>query len=144
VIDIRYLIDTNVLGKLSVSQRAGRTFRSPCRIPAEALVEASGYPDFEQLRALVIPVTAQVLEQLRHVMGTVPPSDSQLVDLFKNKGNADPLLIASALVGKQSAEDWLFPEDWLIVTDDKAVTRKAIEFGVHVLSSEEFLAELDS
>ena len=142
MIEVRYLVDNNVLSKLSLAQRSDRKFRDRCRIPSEVLFEAAGFPDIDQLCLLEFPVTPRVLEQLRHVMSTVSPSDSRLVDLYGNKGNADPLLIATALVGAQDTAGTLFPEDWQIVTDDRGVRLKAAEFGVHVLSAEEFLAHL--
>lgn len=46
----RYLIDNNVLSHLSPEQRASGFFRTRCRIPAEVLHEAEGYPDAETLK----------------------------------------------------------------------------------------------
>jgi hypothetical protein len=142
VSDIRYLIDNNVLSKLSLAQRSSQAFRARCVLPSEVLFEASGFPDIEALSQLEAPVTPQVLQQLQRVMRTVSVADFTLVDLYANKGNADPILIATALDKAANSADTLFPEEWRIVTDDVAVQRKAAESDVRVMSSGEFLARL--
>jgi hypothetical protein len=144
VSDIRYLVDNNVLSKLSPAQRSSQPFRARCLIPSEVLFEASGFPDIEALSQLEVPVSAQVLLQLQRVMRTVLVADFTLVDLYANKGNADPILIATALGKAADSADTLFPEEWRIVTDDVAVHSKAAEFDVRVMSSREFLATLPS
>ena len=75
-------------------------------------------------------------------MRTVAVADFTLVNLYANKGNADPILIATALDKAANSADTLFPEEWRIVTDDVALQGKAAEFDVRVMSSREFLGTL--
>lgn len=140
---VRYLVDSNVLSRLTRAQRATRYFRDNCSLSTEVLYEASGLPDHAELRRLEYPVSAGVLARLREVMATVPPGDFKLVDLYHNLGNADPILIASALEATEVAAATLFAVDWRIVTGDAAVVRKAAEFGVATLGFEEFVVLIE-
>lgn len=134
-----YVLDTNVLSRLANRQRQSPFLRAHCRIPSEVLHEVRGFPDIEQLRALNFPLDGRVLECLREVMKTVRPGDFKLIDLYSNKGNADPILVATALTGMRRAADTLFLEVWSVVSDDEAVRAKACEFGVMWLSTEAFV-----
>lgn len=135
-----YLIDNNVLSHLSPTQRASEFFHTQCRIPAEVLHEAEGYADADALKSVEYPTTASVLGFLHSVMATVPEDDTALVNLYANKGAADPLLVACALDGIQESEKCLFGPTWIIVSNDKAVQVKASEFGVESCTREEFAA----
>jgi hypothetical protein len=137
-----YLLDTNVLSQLTKAQRATAFVREHCRIPSEVLHETAGFPDIATLRKLEYRVAADVLECVREVMKTVAPGDFNLVDLYRNLGSADPLLIASAMVEVRKGKATLFPEDWVIVSDDAAVRAKAVEVGLSILGAQEFAALL--
>jgi hypothetical protein len=134
-----YLLDANVLSRLSAKQRRSPFLHAHCRIPTEVLYEIQGFPDIERLRALEFPLTADVLKCLSDVMKTVEPNDFKLVDLYGNKGNADPILVAMALTGMRQAADTLFKEKWVVVSDDQAVRAKASELGVGSLGTMEFV-----
>lgn len=134
-----YLLDNNALGKISRRDRGSEFVRTFCRIPSEVLHEASGYPDIASLSELEYPTTVAVLSVLAEVMATVDVGDTSLIDLYHNRGNADPLLVACALDARRANSPFLFGEDWLIVSDDQAVQRKAAQFGVEFLSSASFL-----
>ncbi|OFI38597.1 hypothetical protein BIU82_04570 [Arthrobacter sp. SW1] len=125
-----YLIDNNVLSHLSLAQRASEFFRTQCRLPSEVLHEAKGYPDTEVLKEVEYRTTASVLGHLRTVMATVPENDTALVNLYANKGSADPMLVACALDAMQETESLLFGPTCVIVSNDKAVRVKAAELGV--------------
>lgn len=135
---VRYFIDTNVLSQLTRAQRASKFFRDHCSLCSEVLHEASGFPDLAELRRLEYPVTAGVLARVREVMLTEPPGDFRLVDLYRNLGNADPLLIASALDAMEAESGCLIAVDWHIVSNDAAVISKAGEFDVSTLGYEDF------
>lgn len=132
-----YLIDNNVLSHLSPAQRTSDFFHTRCRIPSEVLHEADGYPD-DTLKAVEYPATASVLGFLHKVMATVPEDDTALVNLYANKGAADPLLVACALDGIRESEKCLFGPAWSIVSNHKAVRAKALELGVESCTREEF------
>ena len=142
MIDSWYLVDNNALSALGQRRRSTEYFRAHCRITDEVLYEAREFPDIAELEALryeVGPeVTRRVLVQLVKVMKSVPTSDTDLVDLYANKGNADPIIVACALDAMFQEECTLMPATWTIVSDDGAVRTKASEFGVPVLTSEEF------
>lgn len=133
-----YLLDNNALLTLTREERSGRLVRERCRIPTEVLYEAQGYPDVEALRQLEFEMNAVILERVRQVMASVSPGDTALVDLYANKGNADPILIATAMYARELSETTLLPEEWVVVTDDRALRRTAAEFGVPTLPSVEF------
>ena len=135
-----YLLDNNVLSHLSRAQRASAFFLERCRLPAEVLHEAGDHPDAATLKRVEYPTTARVLELLREVMATVPESDTALLDLYANKGAADPLLIACAVHATEEAAPLLWKPTWTIVSNDKAVRAKAAEFGVAACTREEFFA----
>jgi hypothetical protein len=143
VTDVYYLVDNNVLSRLTPQQRACSLMRDRCRIPSEVLFEARGFPDIDVLRGLEYPVSTGVLTQLCDVMRAVVPGDFKLVDLYNNRGNADPMLIATALDARQTASRTLFEETWRIVTDDLAVQAKAAEFGLSSMGYEDFCSILE-
>lgn len=136
--DEMYLLDNNVLSHLSRGQRASTFFLERCRLPIEVLHEAKRYPDAEALKQIGYPTTARVLELLRQVMATVPESDTSLVDLYANKGAADPLLIACALHATEEAAPLLWKPTWAIVSNDKAVRAKAAQLSVTAYTREDF------
>ncbi|MFJ7619802.1 hypothetical protein ACIQYZ_13475 [Rhodococcus erythropolis] len=148
MIDNWYLVDNNALSALGRHRRSTEFFRAHCRIPDEVLYEAREFPDIAELRALRYEegpdVARRVILQLISVMRTVPTSDTDLVDLYANKGNADPIIVACALDAKSQEECTLMPATWTIVSDDRAVRTKAGEFEVAVLTGEEFKTIVDT
>ncbi|GAA2567329.1 hypothetical protein [Mycolicibacterium diernhoferi] len=142
--DYQYLVDNNVLSTLSRDQRASEFFRSFCHIPDEVLYEARGFPDIDELRDCRYETTDAVLRQLLVVMKTVPVADTKLVDLYANRGGADPLIVACALEARSQNDDKLFGPTWVVVSDDDAVREKAAEFEIDRLSAREFSAILDA
>lgn len=137
-----YLVDNNVLSQLKRGHRASPFFKEHCRIPSEVLHEAHGFPDLAQLRLLEYPTTPSVLGALVEVMASVAVGETNLVDLYANLGNADPLLVACALDGQRSDADKLFAPTWTVVSGDKAVRAKAGDFGVEVITTQDLLAIL--
>ena len=140
----RFVIDTNALVHLGRHRRASRFFLENAVIPEEVMYEASGIPDITYLGSNVHPTTASVLHWLTTVMSTVPSEDTRLVDLYANKGNADPLVVACALDGQERDSHMLIRPEWVVVTADEAVRKKAREFELTVLSNSEFVAVIDS
>lgn len=140
----RFVIDTNTLTALRQHRRASDFFLEHSVIPDEVLREAAGFPDISNLRPLSRPTTSRTLKWLTEVMATVRETDTQLVDLYSNKGAADPLVIACALEGQEWDSQFIDAPDWAVVTGDDAVRRKAQEFQLLVLSNTEFLDLIDS
>lgn len=133
-----YVIDNNTLGQLSRSQRATSFFRENVRIASEVLHEARGFPDIEDLQRNEYKTTRSVICQLMRVMATITTTDTSLVDLYANRGNADPIVIACALDGQDQDSQYLDAPEWFVVTGDKAVRAKAEEFALQVISNAEF------
>lgn len=138
-----YLVDTNTLSQLKRSQRSSEFFRKKVHMPSEVLHEALGFPDIEELRRNEYPITQAVLSILIEVMVTVPVGDTRLVDLYRNRGNADPLVVACAIDGQCESDKLLFGPTWVVVSGDEAVRAKATEFGLEVRTNGEFVEILD-
>jgi hypothetical protein len=136
-----YLLDNNALSHLTRLQRNSVFFFERCRLPSEILYEAEGYPDAEAFKRIEYPITAQVLTLLGKVMATVPDENTALIDLYANKGAADPLLIACALDGMLESDKLLFGPIWIIVSNDKAVRATASRVSVRSMTREEFLSQ---
>lgn len=139
-----YVLDNNALSFLKQEHRASNFVKMHCRIPSEVLREAEGFPDIDELSRLEYPTTENVLAQLTEVMATVPVGDTSLVDLYANLGNADPLVVATALDGVRNNDSALFGISWTVVTGDKAVRAKAEEFDLRVITNQEFLAIVEA
>lgn len=139
----RYVVDTNALSQLGKQRRASSCFLENAVIPEEVLHESSGFPDIESLRENVHPTTPRVLHWLVKVLRTVPDGDTDLLDLYANLGNADPLVVACALEGQEHDDQSLFSPDWIVITADGAVRAKAEEFELKVLTNSEFADLID-
>lgn len=125
---------------------SARRVRSPyfeihCQVTQDVLFEARGHPHHAILEGLVTQVTPGVLAQLQLVMGREPVGDTKLVDLYRNKGSADPGLVAWLLDNEIANSDKLYAESWRLVTDDVALASRAAGFGLKVIGSS-VLAEL--
>lgn len=132
-----YLLDNNVLSRLTVEERSLPFIRERCRIPAEVLHEARFLPDVVSLTELEYRTTGRVLLHLQRVMERVPVDDVRLVNLYSGKGNADPMLVACALDAVQEEDEGLFGVEWAIISNDDAVLAMARLFNVSVLTSNE-------
>ncbi len=130
--DQRYLIDNNVLAKLTRDELRSDVFQNRSWIPDEVLHEA-GEKRRAELGMLRYPTGPDVLRQLQRVMASLAPGDTALLDLYRDKGNADPLLVACALVESEMVRSMLFGPEWMIVTDDKAVRSVATNFEINTI-----------
>lgn len=139
-----YVIDNNTLGLLSRTQRASIFFQQNAHIPSEVLYEARGFPDIGILQQNEYKTTPSVLSQLARVMATIDPTDTRLVNLYANRGNADPIVIACALDGQDRDSQYLDSPPWLVVSDDKAVRAKAEEFNLTVITNTQLAAIIES
>lgn len=134
----RYIIDTNVLNKIDVHERATQFFTTSCLFPDAVLDEASGFPDIEDLRKLRYPTTAELLRILMEVMTTIDIKNKRVVNLWQNKGAADPVLTAVVLHAREQQKDCMLKDKWVIVTDDKGVRDLAEKHEIEVLSGDHF------
>jgi hypothetical protein len=139
-----YLLDNNVLGTLGPKRRSAAFFSARCGVPAEVAYEARRVAYAEALKPITIEMTPPMLKQLIKVMKTVPVSDNKFIDLYGNKGGADPVLIAMAWALNNPDVPDLFGNRWVIVSHDKAVLAKAQEFGVDTETPEALATFIDA
>lgn len=142
--DCIYFVDNNALSRLTRKQRSSAFFAQSCRIPTEVLEEASGFPDVDRLRKHEYKTGVPVLKRLIEVMQTVPTGDIRLLDLYANKGRADPIIVACALDARDNEMDTLLPRPCVVVTHDAGVRDKAVEFGFAVETSEHLAARIEA
>lgn len=141
--ETKYLLDNNVLGFLGHERRASAFFADHCRIPQEVAYEARFSAYDKALEPITEAMTPAVLEQLVAVMKTVPVGHTKLIDLYSNKGAADPILVATALALNNPLLPTLFADTWLIVTNDKEVRAKASEFSIGTLAPKDLADAID-
>lgn len=133
----RYLLDTVTLSKMTSAQRSSAFTRAWCRVPTPVLHEAQWLQDATALGLLAYDTTIEVLRHVSAVVESLTTSD-RLLDLYRNEGNGDVFLLAVALAETEAATSQLFGDNWIIVTDDIGLTRKAAEFGIATYSSARF------
>jgi hypothetical protein len=141
--ETKYLVDTNALISFGAKRNASDFFKGHCRVPEEIAHEA-GARRAELLAPLTVPMSARILNEVVAVMKTVPVGDKGLVDLYGNKGAADPILIATAVVLNKPEKPTLFDDEWVIVTNDRAVRDKAKEFDLKTATPESLAALIDA
>jgi hypothetical protein len=139
----KYLVDNNALLQIGAKRTASAFFSEHCRVPEEVAHEA-GPRRAERLAPLTVSLNARILTEIVAVMATVSVGDKTLVDLYGNKGAADPILVATALVLNSPERPSLFDDEWAIVTNDQAVREKAEEFGIKTTTPNELAALVDS
>jgi hypothetical protein len=139
-----FFVDTNALSKLGPRYRATKFFRNYVLLPSVVIQEAGNPEDISNLKELEEGMTPQILQNLLEIMTKVPTDDTRLVDLYSNKGKADPIIVAYALAQNSLNADGLFPlYEVYIVTNDKAVRELGQSFSIKVLSSEDFIRRID-
>jgi hypothetical protein len=138
----RYLLDANVLSRLTADQRASAFVSERCRVPSDVMYEVRGLTDLAAISRIELPIDPKTLERLRDVMTSIAPEDRSLVDLYRNKGAADPVIVAAALVADYG-EDQLWQTQWHIVSDDGAVRATASTFGVPWISRAELVTLIE-
>lgn len=141
--DINYLVDNNALLFIGAKRRASTFFREHCRVTEDVAHEA-GTKRAAALAPITEAMTPAILARLVEVMASVPVGDRDLVDLYGNKGAADPGMVATALVLNNPTEPSLFEPTWVVVTRDKAVLAKAAEFSLGTESPESLAKIIDA
>ena len=130
--DDRFLLDANVLSRLTPTQRVSAFVAERCR----------GRPDVHLVEPLELPSTAAMPERLRGVMASIAPEDSTLMDLYRDRGGADPVIVAAALTAERG-DNSLCPTVRHLVPDDRAGRMTASLFGLDVLSRAELVSLIE-
>lgn len=143
MMDRKYLVDNNALVSIGTKRRKTAFFREHCLVTEDVAHEARF-----RARSLhadqIVRVTPAILGQVRMIMKTVVPGDMRLLNLYGNKGTADPVLVATAVVLQREESEALVGDTLLIVTRDDAVTEKAKEFGIETATPDELATLIDA
>lgn len=140
--EIIYLLDNNIIGRLGRARLQSAFVSQHCRVTDEVLYEAG--PDRRVLLdGIRLPTTGETLMVLKTIMQSVPVGDTALVDLYRNKGAADPLIVASAIVAGRENAHALFGPEWMIATEDSAVRALANAHGIATVSFAELRTLID-
>lgn len=136
-----YLIDNNALLEIGRTRRETTFFSKHCRVTDDVAREAG-----PRAKSLPPPLkmTPRSLLHLVNIMSTLAPGDKDLVDLFRNKGAADPGLVATALSFRDEDEASLLPDTWVIVSRDKAVLRLAQHYELPCMKPDTLSDIIDS
>ncbi len=141
--ETKYLVDNNALIALGVGRVRSSFFRDYCHVTPDVYFEAIEHPEARLLSELSTDFDPNTFEHIRQVMRAVPPGDTRLVDLYKNKGAADPGLIAWVQQMGVADEGSLFPDQWILVTNDVAVSELALGLGQVAIGSVQLAALID-
>lgn len=141
-----YLLDTNALTRLTSSRIQSEFFSAQCHVTSDVLFEAEGFRehDKERIRAATIEPSVEFFKLLEEVMRSEVPKDIRLVDLYRNKGTADPGLLATILEKIAGERGKFFPDRRVLVTDDHAVIAKATQFLIEHISPSQLASAIDS
>ncbi len=142
--EVRYLVDNNALTALTGRRIESDFFAANCHITPDVLREASSRPERRVLEDCVTNVSADFFSMVRFVMSSEPVGDVRLVDLYRNKGAADPGLLATILLSNQVEDGMLLRSSWVLVTDDSRVREKAQVLGIEVHDSSQLKRIIDS
>lgn len=143
MMDYRYLVDNNALVSIGTNRWKTAFFQEHCLITEDVAHEAR-YRARSLPTHLIVPVTPAILGQVSQIMKTVVPADTRLLDLYGNKGAADPVLVATAVVLQAEESQSLVGDTLVIVTRDDAVSEKAQEFGIGTALPDELAALIDA
>ena len=143
MMDRKYLVDNNALVSIGARRWRSSFFREHCLITEDVAHEAR-YRARSVATDLIVPVTPAILSQVPRIMRTVVPGDTRLLDLYGNKGAADPVLVATAVVLQAEESESLVGDTLVIVTRDGAVSEKAKEFGIETALPDELAALIDA
>jgi len=141
--DRKYLVDNNALVSIGTKRWKTIFFREHCLIAADVAHEAR-YRAHSFPADVIVPVTPAILSQVARIMKTVLPGDTRLLDLYGNKGAADPVLVATAVVLQAEESELLVGDTLVIVTRDEAVGEKAKEFDIETVLPDELAALIDA
>ncbi|MFC5370766.1 hypothetical protein [Arcanobacterium bovis] len=141
-IDTHYFLDTNALTRLHPKERTGNFFMKNCHIPSSVLNEVGDPIDKGKLSTLEYPINAKILEIVKRIMEKLDIHDTSLVNLYSNKGTADPFLVATAIYARDLEATKLFSTLYIVVSNDKAVRKICDCFDVETIDSTTFLTIL--
>lgn len=144
MIERHFMLDNNVLVALTKSELNSEIVKSRCRVPAAVVAEAAGWHGPELLVSITYDYSESVFGLVSEVMQTIHTSNKRLVNYSRNKGTADPFVIASALDATEQSQEKLVQEEWHVVSEDNEVRRVAALNGLSSLRKNAFLSLIRS
>lgn len=139
----KFIVDNNALAQIGRLRRSSGFFRENARIPEEVLYEAREFPDHKELASLKYKTSVTVLKNVRRIMAELEVGDTRLVDLYANKGGADPFVVACAIDAQNQLGSPLIPDRWNVVTNDNAVSALAKQCEIEVINAASFRELID-
>jgi hypothetical protein len=129
---MRYLLDTNSLNThlLQRSVEGGNVF-----VLKEVEDERTMYGSSpSNLRGVnILEPTIKHLRRLQQLL-VVEGDNFELIRLYTGEGTADVAMLAYVLAEREQPES-LFPEEYIIITQDKAVLEAAGRYGISCQST---------
>jgi hypothetical protein len=141
--DDRYLVDNNALMEIKAQRIRSKFFRAWCSVTADVAWEAGDHSARETIESVVIDPSPELLLKIRDVMRAEQIGDTGLVDLYRNRGAADPGIVAAALLLTSQGAGQLLPDSWTVVTNDVAVRSRAEQLGVAWMAAAGLAALID-
>lgn len=140
----RYLVDNNALVAIGTRRWKTAFFRERCLVTADVAHEARYRLRSLPADVVIVPVTPAILGQVTLIMKAAVPGDTRLLDLYGNKGAADPILVATAAVLQAEESQSLIGDTVVIATRDAAVSETAKEFGIETVSPDALASLIDA
>lgn len=139
-----YVVDNNALSAIGGKRVRSREFAKYCKVPQEVTHEAGRRRYRAALEQIEVRVTPEILDKLIEVMTHIEPGDFGVVDLYLNKGGADPVVIATALRLQELENAKLGPDRLVVATNDLRLRQLAQECGLVWVSAESLRNALDA
>lgn len=136
---MKYLLDTNSLSNEILKLASKRDDFFVVRDVLDELPQT-----IEERRKLtssgvkILEVNNKHLKKLTDVMGKYGDNFS-LIGLYMGEGTADVLMLAYILAERELEGDKLFPEKWIIVTEDRELIKIAKENDITSISKIDLL-----
>lgn len=131
---MKYLIDTNnLIENIHKYKEEDMDFFITEDVRDEYVSSFQRASRLKEANIEIVEFKSWHLERLKEVMAK-HGTNTDFIDMFSGKGNADTTLVAYALEENENQES-LFPEEWVIITKDKGLTGVAKSYGIKVFGN---------
>lgn len=141
--DDHYLLDTVTVSRMSDYQLSSAFVQNKCMLAEEILYELRGNRNRARVEKLALEIDVSVLDHVKDILMNTD-AVGKVLDLYKNEGNGDILLVATALakISDDSQRLNLFQSSWTIVSDDSGLADLAKSLNIVTLSTNDFIKKL--
>lgn len=136
-----YLLDTVSIIHLNYDALSSAFVRDNCLVPAEIYYEVSSIGKRNAIERIVEKPSKDLLHTAQKLLKRIGPNN-RVLDLYRNEGNGDIMLIATALLKIEIDAMTLFKRQWIIVSDDKELQLLAQNQKLKAISTEAFKERL--